>query len=96
MAKATNIRMLRFAFFQAVLAAPLGLIAGILYSFGGFFYELFTNSLNSGTALAFLALAGMPAIFGAAGFVLGLLEAVLFNLLASWFGGMDLDFGQQA
>ena len=76
-----------------LLATLLGLLAGILYSFGGFLYELATNSLNTGTALAFFALVGMPAIFGACGFALGLVEALLFNIFARWFGGFETDFG---
>lgn len=96
MAKSMTIRVFSFARFQAVLATPLGLIAGILYSFGGAVYELATDSLNSGTALAFFALIGMPVTFAASGFVLGLVEALLFNGFARWFGGLETDFGRRA
>ena len=58
----------------------LGLVAGIFYSFGGFFFELFTGSLNEGTALAFLALLGMPLLFAASGFVAGAVVAIIYNL----------------
>ncbi len=57
--------------------AILGLICGVFYSVGGFFYDLFTIGLNWGTALAFLALGGMPALFGAFGFLFGAIFAVL-------------------
>ena len=72
--------------------AMLGLIAGLLYSFGGFFYELSTDSLNTGTALAFLALIGMPLIFSATGFIAGIIEAILYDLFARFVGGIELDF----
>jgi hypothetical protein len=52
-------------------AAYLGVALGVLYSVGGFFYDLFTTGLNAGTALAFLALIGMPLMFAAAGFAAG-------------------------
>ena len=93
MAKVKTVRVFSFAKFQAVLMAPAGLIAGILYSFGGAIYDvLTTGSVNLGTALAFLALIGMPITFATFGFLLGLIEAVLYNLLAGWFGGVEIDF----
>lgn len=88
-AKTKTLRVLTFARFQAVLMAPLGLVAGILYSFGGAIYELATSSLNSGTALAFLALLGMPVVFAGIGFVVGLIEALLFNTFAGRLGGIE-------
>ena len=56
--------------------AYLGLVCGVLYSVGGFFYDLFTTGLNWGTAMAFGALVGMPAVFGAFGFLCGSLGAL--------------------
>jgi hypothetical protein len=52
-------------------SALLGLICGVLYSFGGVIVDLFTIGLNWGTVLAFGALVGMPAAFAVAGFVVG-------------------------
>ena len=57
--------------------AAVGLAMGILYSFGGLIIDLMTIGLNTGTALAFMALIGMPVIFGAIGWCIGLLFAVL-------------------
>lgn len=57
----------------------VGLLAGILYSFGGAAYDLFTTGWNTGTALAFGALLGMPLIFGAAGLGLGITVAAFFK-----------------
>lgn len=92
MARIRRIGVLFLAKMLGILMASVGLIAGILYSFGGAIYELFTSSLNSGTALAFLALLGMPAIFGAVGFLVGTVAATIYNLFARWFGGIELDF----
>lgn len=55
--------------------ACLGLAFGILYSFGGLVYDLLTIGLNLGSALAFMALVGMPVLFGTFGFILGILIA---------------------
>jgi hypothetical protein len=98
MAKIETIRVHSFAKFQAVLMAPVGLLAGILYSFGGAIYEVLSPQLqlNPGSALAFLALIGMPITFAAFGFIVGLVEAVLYNPFARWLGGLEMDFVQSA
>ncbi len=96
MAKLRRLGVLFSAKLQAIMMACVGLVAGILYSFGGAVYELFTATLNSGTALAFMALIGMPLLFGAAGFVAGGIGAVFYNLLARRFGGIEVDIGQEA
>ena len=102
MARSKKIKVLSFAIFQGFLGALLGLIAGIIYSFGGFIIDALvslgwitsseTPGLSSGTLLAFGALIGMPIIGIVAGFFLGIVEALLFNLVAGWFGGLDIDF----
>ena len=63
--------------------AFVGLACGVLYSVGGCVYDLFTVGLNGGTALAFLALGGMPALAGTAGLVAGLLVAGAVNGFAA-------------
>ena len=95
MTKARKFGALSFAKLQAVMMAIVGLIAGMLYSFGGAIYDvLTTGSVNLGTALAFLALIGMPVIFAASGFVLGLIQAPLYNLFATRFGGIEIEIIQ--
>ena len=49
----------------------VGLVLGAIYSVGGFVIDLMGPGLNTGTALAFLALIGMPVIFGTAGLLIG-------------------------
>lgn len=53
---------------------------------------MLTTGINLGTLLAFLALIGIPIIFVITGFILGLIEAILFNLLAKKYGGIEIDF----
>ncbi|HEY5691128.1 MAG TPA: hypothetical protein VIS49_06710 [Cyclobacteriaceae bacterium] len=102
MKKLSRIRVKSFAFFQAILFALLGVLAGILYSFGGLIIDLLvslklvtvedTPGFGSGTILAFGALIGMPVVFAVSGFLAGLIEAMLYNLFAKWFGGLNIDF----
>ncbi|MEO1596842.1 MAG: hypothetical protein AAFS02_16500 [Pseudomonadota bacterium] len=53
------------------VGVTVGLVLGVIYSVGGFFIDLMGPGLNAGTALAFLALIGMPVLFGAAGLIIG-------------------------
>ena len=79
-----------------------GLVMGILYAFGGLIIDTLvsvnwisiseTPGLSYGTLLAFGALIGMPIIFASIGFVIGLFEALAFNVLSKWIGGLVLNF----
>lgn len=94
-----RLKILPFALFQGWLTTLLGLVCGILYSFGGLLIDAGvslgwisgeawgTPGLSYGTVLAFGALIGMPVIFGLIGFAGGILEALLFNLISRWVGG---------
>ena len=81
MARARRLQVLMSAKIVGVVTTYLGLVAGILYSFGGFFYELVSGTLNTGTVLGFGALVGMPVAFGMAGVVVGAVGATLYNLI---------------
>ena len=99
-----KINVLQFAKFQSILIAMVGVICGIVYSFGGLLVDILvtmnflseesmsTSGISLGTLLAFAALVGMPLIFGVMGYILGIVEAILFNLFAPWFGGIKTNF----
>ncbi len=83
-------RILPTATKAARWTAALGLACGILYSVGGLLYDLLTTGLNWGTALAFMAIVGMPLLFGTVGFVLGALVAIASGLsrdIRDWMSG---------
>lgn len=91
--KLRKVGILFFAKLQGIVLAMIGLAAGIVYSFGGAVYDvLTTGSMNLGTVLAFLALLGMPVLFGSLGFITGAIEAAIYNLTARLFGGIEADF----
>ncbi|MCJ8165915.1 hypothetical protein MKJ04_13775 [Pontibacter sp. E15-1] len=102
MAKIKKVNVLSFAKFQAILLALVGMICGIWYSIGGLLVDTLvslgwvitseTPGLSYGTVLALMALLAMPALAAIAGFVLGLVEAILFNVVAKWLGGIELEF----
>ena len=79
--------------------AFVGLIAGVVYSFGGAIIDVLvsnewmisasTPGVSSGTALAFLALIGMPVYFAVFGFIAGAIGALLCKLVEGRVGGQD-------
>jgi hypothetical protein len=101
MPKITKIGILSSAKLLAIYGAGVGLVLGILYSFGGAAIDTLvtvgwittpeTPGLSYGTALAFMALIGMPIIFAFPGFILGAFGAFFYNLVSRWFGGLNLD-----
>ena len=87
-----NIGVFSVAARQAALMAIIGLVAGFLYSFGGAAVDVLvttgvitstsTPGLSYGTALAFMALIGMPFFFAVFGFATGSIGAFLYGLIA--------------
>ena len=109
MATLETVGVLSSAKLLASLMALAGLAAGILYSFGGAIFDVLvtkgwvtsassgtwsTPGVSWGTALAFLALLGMPIIFATSGFIAGAVGAFLYNLVARWVGGIELHLEQ--
>ncbi len=72
------------------MMAAVGLIAGVCYSFGGAALDVLvttgvitsasTPGVSWGTALAFMALIGMPFFFAVFGFAAGTIGALLYGL----------------
>lgn len=99
-ARSRKIGVLSSAKLLAGLMALVGLVAGILYSFGGATIDILvsngwvtsasTPGVGWGTALAFLALIAMPSIFATFGLVAGAIGAFLYNLVAGRVGGIGL------
>lgn len=104
MAIINELSIFTFAKFQAFLTTLIGLLLGVIYSFGGLIIDSLVTiglvssghtsapGLSIGTVYAFGALIGMPIICGVSGFLTGVLEAVLYNLYAKLFGGLDIKF----
>lgn len=93
-------KLVQFVLVQTIVMEIIGLIAGILYAFGGLIIDAMvsfgwittneTPGLSYGTILAFGALVGMPLIFAIVGFLLGLVEALFYKLVLMLFRGMKL------
>ena len=92
MARVTRTKVLNVAKFEAVLFALFGIVAGILYSFGGLIIDVLvsvgwvsstsTPGLGFGTALAFGALLAMPVIFLISVSLMRIIGAFLYSMVA--------------
>ena len=101
MEKIKHVGIVSFARFQALIGALVGLIFGIIYSFGGLIIDALvsmgwvttteTPGLSYGTILAFGALIGMPVIGLISGFVAGIAGGLMYNMVAGKFGGISVD-----
>jgi|SRR3989344_5094561 len=83
---------------EAVLMAIMGLIFGVIY----FVMSLIIGALGlgNGDAASFGLLAGLgvlgiiflPIFYGLLGLVMGALSAWLYNVIAGWIGGIEIEF----
>ena len=90
-----KVDVLHLAKLHAIALGFLGLLAGILYSFGGLLIDALvsldwmtsneTPGLSYGTVLAFGALIGMPFIFGTIGFMAGTIIGHVYNIAIKLF-----------
>lgn len=99
-----NHSVLSIATLQAYLFTLVGLLFGILYSFGGLLIDAIvtvgwidgaavgTPGLSYGTLLAFGALVGMPLIGAISGFVLGIVEGILYSLVKKYIPSIGRHF----
>jgi len=106
MSKKLNI--LKYAKFQALICAMVGLLFGIFYSFGGLIVDTLvtlelsepiiwdnTPGISYGTLLAFMALFIMTLFTAGIGFISALVGGYLFNKLNYPFKNIDMDFEQK-
>jgi len=102
MEKAKKFKTISYIKFQISMGILIGLVLGIIYSFGGLIIDLLvsaelitsqeTPGLSYGTVLAFGALLGMPLIFGFFGFILGVVQTSLYKIFAKYLSRIDINF----
>lgn len=78
----------------AVIAAAIGLIAGLIMLLFGSFFAALGGEANGG---GFMALGGalsvviLPIMYGIFGFIGGVLQAFVYNIAAGFMGGIRIE-----
>ncbi len=75
----------------AIFMAIVGFIAGILYAIFG--PELFSQPGTTDFASDFgaAAIIVLPLVYAILGFIIGVLAALLYNLIAKFVGGIEIE-----
>lgn len=77
---------------SAVLYVLIGLFAGICISLVSMMGLMAGNDAGAmGALFGVAAVIALPLIYGAMGFVGSLIAALLYNLVAGWVGGVEID-----
>lgn len=75
----------------AVMLAIFGLVAGIIITLMGAAAQ--NDPAMAGMAeMGAMAIVFMPLIYGVVGFIMGIVSAVIYNLVASMVGGIVMTF----
>ncbi|MBI2107820.1 hypothetical protein HYT54_01725 [Candidatus Woesearchaeota archaeon] len=93
MVKIKKIGILSLGKIMGILYALMGLILGAILSL----ISLIGSALSSNGFGIFIGMFGigaiifLPIFYGVIGFVFGLITALLYNLVASWIGGLEIE-----
>ena len=90
MKKITKIGVLSLAKFTALMYALFGFLAGIFFSVFSLL-GIKTEAGNLGHAVGMAAIIVFPILYGALGFVGGLITGFFFNLISNWLGGIEIE-----
>lgn len=98
--KLKKVGVLSFAIFEGIFSAIIGLIMGLLsmVMFSAINTIMPLNAaLEDGSVIAapslgILGIIKLIIVWGVMGFILGAVFALIYNLIAKWTGGIDLEF----
>ena len=82
---------LSFAKVTAVLYALMGLIFGAIISLISLANVVPKEAGPMGMLFGAAAIVAIPIFYGVLGFIVSLIAAALYNLVAGWVGGIELD-----
>lgn len=81
--------------FEAVVMAIFGFFVGIFIAVVQSIFNSFAAGMGQSQGffggLGYLAIIIAPLFYGAIGFVLGALIAFIYNIIAKWIGGIELE-----
>ncbi len=80
---------------SGVLYGGLGFIFGAIFSLIAFMGAAFGSGSNFGAFGAFMGIGAiifLPLFYGLIGFIGGIITAWLYNIVAEWTGGLEVEF----
>ena len=90
----SRIDPMSYAKVYGAIAAMLGLVIGVLYAFFAMAFSSMLGGESIGGAIAIGMVIGFPILYGVLAFVLGLLMAWIYNVVAARIGGIELEFDE--
>ena len=100
----TRIGPVSLAKFQGIVFALIGFIVGLIMGLaslvlGSLLGSLGTSGSHSAIGifggLGLAAILVIPLLYGAIGFIAGLISAWIFNMIAKWIGGIELNINEK-
>lgn len=85
-----------FGLSMTILGFIVGLIVGfVMFVIGSVFGSTNGFATTLAPCLGIIGFLIIPFLYGAIGFILGALSTLIYNLLASWVGGIEIEFGDK-
>ncbi len=93
MAKLTKVGVLSLGKVMGFLYGLIGLIFGVISAFFVVVGQVVSQAEGGGVSIivATILVVVLPAFYGAVGFLFGLLSAWLYNLVARFIGGLEIE-----
>jgi len=89
-----KIGVLSLAKIYTILMAIIGLVIGIVYAIIGLVISATTTEPGIGAGIGLVGIIITPVVYAIIGFISGAVGAWLYNLIARWIGGVELEFGK--
>ena len=95
MKKIKKVGVLSLGKIMGLIYAILGLVFGCFFTFFSMVGMVLSQSSEGFMPLLFGigAIFFMPILYGLGGFLFGMLGAVLYNWVAGWIGGIEIELG---
>jgi len=87
-----RIGVLSLAKIYAVLMGVVGFVIGVVYTIMGSVLSAVTQQPGIGIGMGVLGIIVMPVLYAVLGFISGAVGAWVYNLVAGWIGGLELEF----
>ncbi len=96
MQEVKKIGVFSLAKIEAVMGAVIGFIAGIIWAIIGTAFIGFAGPgmpFGSGLLFGIAAIVLLPILYALIGFIGGALVAFIYNIVAGWIGGIEIELG---